>query len=70
MKATRQAKFELKQIPTDINYDEVKNLALEAKQKLKTINPITVGQAARISGINPADIDMLLIHLKQRSNNG
>lgn len=61
----KQKKMEEKNIPMDINYDEVRNLALEAKQKLSLIRPLTVGQASRISGINPADISVLLIHLKQ-----
>ena len=57
--------MEEKGIPEDIHYDDIKNLALEAKQKLTKIRPLTVGQASRISGINPADISVLLIHLKQ-----
>ncbi len=58
-------KMEEKQIPKDINYEDVLNLSLEAKQKLSKIRPITIAQASRISGINPADISVLLIHLKQ-----
>ena len=57
--------MEEKQIPSDINYDDVLNLSLEAKQKLSQIKPITIAQASRISGINPADISVLLIYLKQ-----
>lgn len=68
--AAKQIKMEEKQIPDDINYDEVHNLALEAKQKLSQIRPLTIGQASRISGINPADISVLLIYLKQHYNNG
>ena len=68
-KAQRQVekvkKMEEKQIPSDINYDDVLNLSLEAKQKLSQIKPITIAQASRISGINPADISVLLIYLKQ-----
>lgn len=56
--------MEEKQIPADLNYDDVLNLSLEARQKLKKIRPVTIGQATRISGINPADISVLLIHLK------
>lgn len=63
--AQNQKKMEIKKIPSDINYDDVKNLAIEARQKLSEIKPLTVGQASRISGINPADISVLLIHLKQ-----
>ena len=61
----KQQAMEEKRIPKDIDYDQVKNLALEAKQKLSKIRPLTVGQASRISGINPADISVLLIYLKQ-----
>lgn len=68
-KALRQVekvkKMEEKQIPLDINYDNVLNLSLEAKQKLSEIRPLTIAQASRISGINPADISVLLIYLKQ-----
>jgi tRNA uridine 5-carboxymethylaminomethyl modification enzyme len=59
-------KMEEKQIPADIDYEDVINLALEAKQKLSKIRPITIGQASRISGINPADISVLLVYLKQK----
>lgn len=68
-KALRQVekmkKMEEKQIPSDIDYEKVLNLSLEAKQKLSKIKPLTIAQASRISGINPADISVLLIHLKQ-----
>lgn len=67
-KAKRQVekmrKMEEKIIPSHIDYDEIPNLSLEARQKLSEIRPRTVGQASRISGINPADISVLLIHLK------
>ncbi len=66
--ADKQIKMEEKRIPKDINYHDIKNLALEAKQKLSDIRPITIGQASRISGINPADISVLLIYLKQKYN--
>ena len=58
--------MEEKHIPEDIDYEDVKNLALEAK--LSEIRPLTIGQASRISGINPADISVLLIYLKQKYN--
>ena len=51
-------------IPLDIDYDKVHNLALEARAKLSKIRPLTISQASRISGVNPSDIQMLLIHLK------
>ena len=66
--AAKQKKMEEKKIPNDINYDDINNLALEAKQKLSQIRPLTIGQASRISGINPADISVLLIYLKQKYN--
>lgn len=66
--ADKQKKMEEKRIPVDIDYDKIKNLALEAKQKLSLIQPLTIGQASRISGINPADISVLLIYLKQQYN--
>lgn len=66
--AAKQKKMEEKKIPNDINYEDINNLALEAKQKLSMIRPLTIGQASRISGINPADISVLLIYLKQKYN--
>lgn len=56
-------KLEEKQIPQDIDYDKISNLALEARQKLKQIKPLTIGQAGRISGVNPSDIAILMVYL-------
>ena len=53
------------EIPDNMNYDSVKNLASEAKEKLKKIKPHTIGQATRISGVNPADITNILLYLKE-----
>ena len=64
--AKEQARLELYKIPSDINYDDVVHLALEARQKLKEIKPETIGQASRISGVNPADISVLMVYLKLR----
>ncbi|MBD4758518.1 hypothetical protein GUG22_18155, partial [Xanthomonas citri pv. citri] len=50
----------------DLNYFDVKNIAIEARQKFEKIRPATIGQASRISGINPADIQMLMFHLESR----
>ncbi len=61
--------LEKKQIPLDINYENVKNIATEAKQKFSLIRPLTIGQASRISGVNPSDISMLLIYLKKEYPN-
>lgn len=58
-------KFENKIIPEDINYEDVKGLRIEAKQKLSQIRPMNIGQASRISGVSPADISVLLIYLEQ-----
>lgn len=61
----KMLKLEEKQIPEDIDYNKVKNLASEARQKLEKVRPISIGQAARISGVNPADISILAIYLKK-----
>jgi tRNA uridine 5-carboxymethylaminomethyl modification enzyme len=61
----KMLKLEEKQIPEDIDYDKVKNIASEAKQKLKDVRPLTLAQASRISGVNPVDISVLSIYLKK-----
>ena len=57
-------KLENKKIPEDINYDEIKSLRIEAKQKLNAIRPASIGQASRISGVSPADVSVLLVYFK------
>jgi tRNA uridine 5-carboxymethylaminomethyl modification enzyme len=57
-------RMEKKQIPNGLNYDDIPSLCLEARQKLKSIRPVSVGQASRISGVTPADISVLLIYLE------
>ncbi|MNJ61950.1 tRNA uridine 5-carboxymethylaminomethyl modification enzyme MnmG [compost metagenome] len=57
-------KMEKKKIPDNINYENVHGLAIEAKQKLIKIRPISIGQASRISGVTPADISILLVYLE------
>lgn len=59
----RQQKLEEKILPESLNYHEIKGLRIEAAQKLEKIRPRTIGQASRISGVNPADISVLLIYL-------
>ena len=59
-------KMEKKLIPEDIDYDNVLSLRLEARQKLKTFKPVSVGQASRISGVTPADISVLVVYLEQQ----
>ena len=63
-------KLENKKIPEDIDYDNIKNIASEAKQKLKQIRPTTLAQALRISGVNPIDISLLSIYIKKEYSNG
>ena len=58
-------KLEKKALPENINYDDIKGLRIEARQKLNKIRPNSVGQASRISGVSPADISVLLIYLEQ-----
>lgn len=60
----RQQKSESTQLSQDIDYSQIKGLRLEAAQKLDKVKPATIGQAARISGVNPADITVLLIYLQ------
>ena len=64
--ADRMRKMDNISLPEDIDYLNVDNLALEARQKLDKIRPASLGQASRISGINPSDIQVLAIYLKQR----
>lgn len=59
-------KMEKKQIPDDINYDDVANLRKEARQKLSNIRPTSLGQASRISGVSPADVSVLMIYLETK----
>jgi tRNA uridine 5-carboxymethylaminomethyl modification enzyme len=61
----RRAEFETRALPADLDYREVRGLSAEAQQKLNRSRPETIGQAARISGITPAAISLLLVHLKR-----
>jgi tRNA uridine 5-carboxymethylaminomethyl modification enzyme len=62
-------KLENRKIPNDINYDDVRSLRIEARQKLDRIRPDSIGQASRISGVSPADINVLLIYLMAYNKN-
>lgn len=62
----RKKKLEETLIPSDINYDDIKGLRLEAIEKLNQIRPLNVGQASRISGVSPADVTVLLLYVKRR----
>ena len=58
-------KLEKKKIPEHFNYDDVPSLRIEARQKLKTYSPTSIGQASRISGVSPADVSVLLVYMEQ-----
>ena len=58
-------KLEKKKIPENFNYDDVPSLRFEARQKLKTYSPTSIGQASRISGVSPADVSVLLVYMEQ-----
>ena len=66
--AEKLLKLEKKQIPKDIDYNKIKNIASEARQKLNEIKPETIAQAIRISGVNPTDISILSVYLKKEYN--
>ncbi len=61
----KMRKMENKKLPVDLDYMAINGLATEAKQKLHEVRPLSVGQASRVSGVNPADISILLIYLEQ-----
>ena len=63
--ASKMRMYEDKIIPDYINYDDVDNIALEAREKFKKIRPKTIGQASRISGVNPADIAVLVVYVEK-----
>ncbi|WP_411954355.1 tRNA uridine-5-carboxymethylaminomethyl(34) synthesis enzyme MnmG [Alkalibacillus sp. S2W] len=61
----KMRKMENKKIPENLDYDDVDNLATEARERLKRVRPLSVGQASRVSGVNPADVSILLVYLEQ-----
>ena len=58
--------MEKRVLPPDVNYDEIEGLRNEAREKLKEIRPLNLAQASRISGVNPADVIVLMIYLENR----
>ena len=62
--ALKMSSLEMRLIPDDINYNDVHNLALEAREKLSEIRPKSIGQASRIMGVNPADIAVLSVYIE------
>lgn len=67
--AEKMLEYENIKIPSDINYHNINNLALEAREKLNKIRPTSISQAMRISGVNPSDITILMIYLKKEKAN-
>ena len=63
--ASKMIDLDNKKIPDDIDYDKIHNLASEAKQKLKKIKPTSIGQALRISGVNPTDVSLIMVYIKK-----
>ena len=63
----KMKRMEEKRIPANIDWDDIDSIATEARQKFKLINPETIGQASRISGVNPADISILIVYLEGKS---
>ncbi len=59
-------RLELKAIPSGVRYSEMRGLSLEAREKLERVQPRSYGQASRISGVSPADIAVLMVHLERR----
>ena len=67
VKVEQMRKLEQRPLPTDIDYREIKGLRLEAQEKLNKYKPLNIGQASRISGVNPADITVLLLLTEDKS---
>lgn len=60
----RNRRLEYKELPKDLDYSKIKGLRIEAVQKLSEVKPLTIGQASRISGVSPADINVLIFNLR------
>ena len=67
--AEKMLALENKEIPSNIDYNKIPNIASEAREKLNKIRPTSIGQASRISGVNPADISILMVYLRRCGNN-
>ena len=65
--ANKLKQMENRKIPSDIDYSKIKNLAKEACEKLEKVRPTTLAQASRISGVNPSDVEMILVYLESRN---
>lgn len=65
LQVERFSKLEGKKLPEDLDYENIEGLRLEARQKLSKMKPVSIGQASRISGVSPADINVLLVHLER-----
>ena len=61
--AQKHQRLENLQLPINLDYAKIKSLSIEAKEKLSKINPATLGQASRVSGVSPSDISVILVHL-------
>ena len=70
MQVEQFKKLEKRKLPKDINYEKIKGLRIEARQKLSKVKPESVGQASRIEGVSPADISVLLIYLESLKRRG
>ena len=62
-------KMENEKMPEDINYMDIEELSMEARQKLEQVRPVSLGQASRISGVSPADMSVLMVYLKRHGGN-
>ena len=68
-KLEKAKKLEKKPLPEDIDYDKIQGLRLEARERLKRVRPLTLGQAGRIYGVNPADVTVLIVWLASNKHN-
>jgi tRNA uridine 5-carboxymethylaminomethyl modification enzyme len=66
----RSSKMEMRVLPQDLNYDAIRGLSTEGRQRLKEVVPSNIGQASRITGVSPADISVLLVYMEQQRRGG